>query len=734
MTIRITGMNSGLDTDAIISELVSAYRAKGDKYVKSQTKLSWTQSVWKSLNTKIFNFYKSLDNFRFGGLTAKKATVSDSSKASVTASGSAVNGTQKLEILKTAQGGYLTGGKLNELSANPTLSELGYKGGIGNIKLKGKDGEKEIKVSSATSVNDLVKQINESGTGVTAEFKDGSITLLSKDSAFEITGDADGERALSSLGISDGNKTDGAYAKAAYMLGNTLAKTDGTSVTGSTKLSDLGYTNPSGKIKIKVTKDGVDTVKEISVSENDTIDDLKKKVEDSGAGVKLVFNESTQKLNFTAAEKGSNVSFDVTSDAGDDIMDKLRFTGASVTAGVDGKTGKIIGSELKAGGVLSKDQKVTADTALSALGYNSGDAWINIKGSNGEKSIKVNGETTIREFVNAINDSGTGVKASFDAENQRFYITSQKTGAEGDFEITSDGMAGNNVLNMLKLNTGNGAVKVDGSDATIKLNGVEYTSSSNTFKVNGLTIQAQAVTDGEISITTDNDAQGMYDKIKGLITDYNALMNEMSSLYNADSSKGYEPLTSDEKEAMSDSEVADWEKKIKDSLLRRDNTLSGIISAMSSAMSVSVNVNGKNYSLANLGIKTLGYFNSSKNEKNALHIDGDSEDNNSSSNPDKLMEMLTSNPEVVEEIMKKVTSNLYSNLDAKMKATSLRSAYTVYNDKEMAKSYSDYTTTIKEWNKKVEEIEDSYYKKFSAMEVALSKLQSQMSSFTSMLG
>ena len=52
----------------------------------------------------------------------------------------------------------------------------------------------------------------------------------------------------------------------------------------------------------------------------------------------------------------------------------------------------------------------------------------------------------------------------------------------------------------------------------------------------------------------------------------------------------------------------------------------------------------------------------------------------------------------------------------------------------MAKSYSDYTTTIKEWNKKVEEIEDSYYKKFSAMEVALSKLQSQMSSFTIMLG
>ncbi len=32
-------------------------------------------------------------------------------------------------------------------------------------------------------------------------------------------------------------------------------------------------------------------------------------------------------------------------------------------------------------------------------------------------------------------------------------------------------------------------------------------------------------------------------------------MKEMNTLYNADSAKGYEPLTSQEKEAMSDDEV-----------------------------------------------------------------------------------------------------------------------------------------------------------------------------------
>ena len=61
MTIRLTGMNSGLDTDAIIQELVSAYRAKGDKIKKQQTRLSWTQDKWKSINAKVLNLYKSLD-------------------------------------------------------------------------------------------------------------------------------------------------------------------------------------------------------------------------------------------------------------------------------------------------------------------------------------------------------------------------------------------------------------------------------------------------------------------------------------------------------------------------------------------------------------------------------------------------------------------------------------------------------------------------------------------------
>ena len=53
MPIRMTGMVSGLDTESIVSALVSSYSTKTQKYKKAQTKLSWKQDAWKSVNTDV---------------------------------------------------------------------------------------------------------------------------------------------------------------------------------------------------------------------------------------------------------------------------------------------------------------------------------------------------------------------------------------------------------------------------------------------------------------------------------------------------------------------------------------------------------------------------------------------------------------------------------------------------------------------------------------------------------
>lgn len=63
MAIRLSGMNSGLDTDSIVKALVSGYTTKKEKYEKAQTKLGWKQESWKSLNTKVYStvIYQTCD-------------------------------------------------------------------------------------------------------------------------------------------------------------------------------------------------------------------------------------------------------------------------------------------------------------------------------------------------------------------------------------------------------------------------------------------------------------------------------------------------------------------------------------------------------------------------------------------------------------------------------------------------------------------------------------------------
>ena len=95
------------------------------------------------------------------------------------------------------------------------------------------------------------------------------------------------------------------------------------------------------------------------------------------------------------------------------------------------------------------------------------------------------------------------------------------------------------------------ATKVPGQDAIIYLNNAKFEGASNTFEINGLTITCNAETGNEtVTLTTQDDTSGIYDMIKKFIKEYSELINEMDKLYNADTAKGYEPLTDEVLDAM----------------------------------------------------------------------------------------------------------------------------------------------------------------------------------------
>ena len=63
-----------------------------------------------------------------------------------------------------------------------------------------------------------------------------------------------------------------------------------------------------------------------------------------------------------------------------------------------------------------------------------------------------------------------------------------------------------------------------------------------------------------------------------------------------------------------------------------------------------------------------------------------------------------------------------------------RSYGSFYDDKKMKSDYDDYTSKIKDLEDKLTAYEDKWYAKFSAMETALAKMQSNANAVTSLLG
>jgi len=400
------------------------------------------------------------------------------------------------------------------------------------------------------------------------------------------------------------------------------------------------------------------------------------------------------------------------------------------------RAGYMTGAKLKsAGGDVLENTKVT-----------------DIPGVEAGKTISINGQEitigenmTMKELASEIASKGK-VNASFDATQDRFFISAKLTGAKNDFTLGGD----EETLKALGLVDGSnptgedgfGAVRQTGSNAVMYLNGAKFESDTNAISVNGSTYTLKAVSeknsDGtlkEASITTANDYSEIYSTIKNFLTKYNELAKEMDKMYNADSSKGYDPLLSEEKEALTDSEVSDWEKKIKDSLLRKDSQLGTVINTMTTAMASSININGKDMFLADFGIATLGYFNSEENERHMYHIDGDADDANTSAKTDKLKAMIASDPETVKSFFTQLANKVYNDMTANMeRVEGFKSKYKVYNDKQMENELNGYKTKITDAEAKLADYEDKWYAKFGAMESALGKLSSKQTAVSALLG
>ena len=444
---------------------------------------------------------------------------------------------------------------------------------------------------------------------------------------------------------------------------------------------------------------------------------------------------SNMRLSSDYAKKKTNVSNSsvanvITGENAVNCVQSLRVERLAKTAYLTG--GKLEGSEAGNLNALTKLSDITGSTV-------EGDGTITLttgKGSSAKTvDIAVNADTTISDVLTQLKNNG--LNASFDEEQGRLFVSAKASGEASDFTLTSNDENGLAALSALKLTEDADAKKVGGTNAKIWLNDAEFTSSTNVFKINGLTITAlqQTKAGEEVTLTTENDTSGIYDMIKNLFKEYNEIINEMDKLYNAKDGKKYEPLTEEEKYAMSEKEVEDWENEVKESLLYRDENLSEISSTLKNVMMSGFQVNGKMMYLSDFGINTLGYFGAPDNERNAYHIDGDADDENTSTATDKLRAMISNDPDTVVGFFSQLSQSLYDKMfDLSKSVDGYRSYGNFYDDKKLATDYSGYNSKIADLEEKLFAYEDKWYAKFAAMETAMAKMQSNSNAVTSMLG
>lgn len=748
MAIRVSGLISGLDTDSLVQELVSAYSTKKDKYVKSQTTLEWKMDAWKELNKKVNSLYKKLGNLRLSTSYNKKTTTcSDTTKATVSASNSAINGTQSLKINKVAKTGYITGAKLDSsVSSSTKLSELGVTGDA-SIAVTTKSGTTNITLTADMTVNDVVNKLNSAGISANYDATNKRMFVSAKDSGvendFALTAtDANGITALQGLGIyvNKSSNSDAYAAWAAYenTTDDELANILETINTYQGDASTAGSIKELQQDSANRKTENTNLLSKISYANNyrELKEALKAgttRVDADGNPVLDADGNEIVDQNLTAAEQQELANLLTKQD---DLTDdeKTRLDELKGQLGADDETWKKIEGYASTVKKFEAEDDNASDRDLVRMAY--------VQGGAADIQHVTDGWTAQMEENNNQITANTEAIAEKNAYIQEYALLTGAAPASEDTTTAERVAALRDKINFAVDQINNpaaysSAVQVAAQDAEIELNGAIYTSASNSITVNGLTITALQETNGEeISITTSANVQGMYDTIKDFLTQYNELIKEMDTLYNAESSKGYEPLTDDEKDAMTDTEIEKWEKKIKDALLRRDDTLSSVMNLMTTAMSKSFTLsNGKTYSLSSFGIKTQGYFAAEENEGSCFHIDGDPDDELTSGNTDKLLKALQEDPDSVQEFFQQLTSNFYDALNDKMgTSTTNHSIYTIYNDKSMQSEYDEYTKTIKKWEEKVSSMEEYYYNKFSAMETALSKLQSQTSALSGLLG
>ncbi len=382
--------------------------------------------------------------------------------------------------------------------------------------------------------------------------------------------------------------------------------------------------------------------------------------------------------------------------------------------------------------------KSAKDVTLADLGINGTTITISAIDENGvmvPKDVAVTSTDTLQNVMDKITKQ-TGVNAFFDAKTGQIAMTTKHGGANADgtseIVVTSNG----NIANGLGLDGKTVAPANKGQNAIFSVNGLTMTSSTNTVEVNGFEFTLNAANKTDISFSSKPDTEAILESVVKFVDEYNKLTEELNSLVRENKERKFQPLSAEEKAAMSEKEIEQWEAKAKSGLLKNDPMISHMITEMRSALMSSVEGLG---SLKDIGIgSSTGKYAWQDNGKLVI-------------NEKKLTEAINTDPDKVHKLFSQTGApvkpgdtvgeegfayRLKAIADSTIKKISNRagSANATNATFTLGRNLEEMNKQMDRFGDRLKMMENRYYKQFAAMENAIQRANAQSTSLAGAFG
>ncbi|MCW2278802.1 flagellar filament capping protein FliD [Heliophilum fasciatum] len=531
-----------------------------------------------------------------------------------------------------------------------------------------------------------------------------------------------------------------ANADAADMQ-HTISVTKLADVAKLTSTAPLGGTNKTslntqlgltGNITFQVG-DGTN-FKQIELNaESNSIYDLVSKINNANLNIRANYDTTLDRFYLYTTKTGADTKIDLVQNA---LTDGLKLTlGANDTKKQVIST-TVMDTTKNVTDTLKDFFKQPMATAFSDIADKTFDMYIN------DKKISVDLDTdTMSSLLTKINTSGAGVTASYDRDLNKFMITDSTrpndtiTTSELNF-TSSDTSATDFMKNYLKFNPDTDVKDITykksvGQDAEFTLDNVTLKQPSNSFTISGVSYNLKAETGSTVTLKVSSDVDTAVKNVKAFIDAYNTFLEKINNKVAESRYSDYRPLTDAQKKEMNDDDIKAWEAKAKSGLLNRDSALSNLISTMRQNFSSPVtSLTGTYTSASSIGITTGNY-----KEGGKLYLD-----------ENKLRAAIQADPEVLRKVFSTdgdtttqdgktvpvtstqgIAERLYVSLKKAMDSIALTAGTTASSNDQsfLGKQIKSFSTRISKMEDRLLDIENRYYKQFTAMEEAMQKMNSQ---------